>query len=171
MKVSKPATEGLLLCSIPETQVAAPGVAAFFSGEAREPRHLRGPFPLDPRSVPRRCGASPVEQGANRPVTSQTLRDTIETNRGNQPAVAEVLEGELHMDWRERIQVDPEIMHGQACIAGTRIPVTVILDNLAEGMDADELLQEYPTLRREDVAAALAYAAELAKERIVRSPA
>lgn len=75
------------------------------------------------------------------------------------------------MDWRERIQVDPEVMHGQACIAGTRIPVAVILDNLAEGLGTDELLREYPTLRREDVAAALAYAAELAKERILRTPA
>ncbi|MCH7653383.1 MAG: DUF433 domain-containing protein [Chloroflexi bacterium] len=71
------------------------------------------------------------------------------------------------MDFTEHITVDPEICHGKACIKGTRIMVTVILDNLAAGLDRDEILASYPTLRDEDIRAAIAYAAELAKERIL----
>ena len=71
------------------------------------------------------------------------------------------------MDLMERITVDPEICHGKACIKGTRIMVTVILDNLAAGLDRDEILASYPTLRDEDIRAAIAYAADLAKERIL----
>ena len=71
------------------------------------------------------------------------------------------------MDLMERITADPEICHGKACIKGTRIMVTVILDNLAAGLDRDEILASYPTLRDEDIRAAIAYAAELAKERIL----
>ena len=71
------------------------------------------------------------------------------------------------MELMERITVDPEICHGKACIKGTRIMVTVILDNLAAGLDRDEILASYPTLRDEDIRAAIAYAAELAKERIL----
>lgn len=55
--------------------------------------------------------------------------------------------------------------HGKACIRGTRVPVSVILDNLAAGHDADEIVGSYPSLRAEDIRAALAYAAELARER------
>jgi len=68
------------------------------------------------------------------------------------------------MDWQDRISVDPSICHGQPCIAGTRIPVTVILDNLAEGTPLDELLADYPSLGEADVRAAMAYAAALARE-------
>ncbi len=69
------------------------------------------------------------------------------------------------MDWRSRISVDPQVVHGQACVKGTRIPVTVILDNLADGGTTADVLGEYPTLQdAADVAAALAYAAELARE-------
>lgn len=71
------------------------------------------------------------------------------------------------MNWREHITVDPEVLHGAACIAGTRIPVSVVLDNLSAGMAVEELLEEYPTLSRVAVAAALAYAAELTRERLV----
>ncbi len=62
---------------------------------------------------------------------------------------------------------DPKIMHGQACIRGTRIPVSVILDNLAAGVSEDEILQEYPTLTKEAIHAAIAYAAVLAREEIL----
>ncbi len=65
------------------------------------------------------------------------------------------------MNWRERITVDPAVCHGQACIKGTRIPAAVVLDNLAQGIAIDEILSSYPTLVREDIAAAMAYAAEL----------
>ena len=71
------------------------------------------------------------------------------------------------MDWRTRISIDPGICHGKACIKGTRIMVSVVLDNLAAGRTVDEIVSLYPTLRREDVTAAIAYAAELARERVV----
>lgn len=74
------------------------------------------------------------------------------------------------MDWRERISVDPKVCHGKACIKGTRIMVSVILDNLAEGESSDRILSGYPTLKKEDIEAALRYAAEMARERIVVLP-
>ncbi len=70
------------------------------------------------------------------------------------------------MDWREHISVDPAICHGQACITGTRVMVSVILDNLASGFTAEEIVESYPSISPEAVAAALRYAAELAKEQI-----
>ena len=71
------------------------------------------------------------------------------------------------MDWREHITVDPAICHGRACIKGTRIMVSIVLDNLAAGLTWDGLLSSYPSLTREDLQAVMAYAAELARERIV----
>jgi len=70
--------------------------------------------------------------------------------------------------WQERIIVDPAIAHGQACIRGTRIPVSVLLDNLAVGMSETEILRNYPALTPEALRAALA--AELARERVVVIP-
>lgn len=75
------------------------------------------------------------------------------------------------MDWRTRITTDPAICHGKACIKGTRVMASVILDNLAAGQSPDEILQLYPTLRRDDVMAVMAYAAELARERVVLTSA
>ncbi|HEY2837936.1 MAG TPA: DUF433 domain-containing protein [Pirellulales bacterium] len=74
------------------------------------------------------------------------------------------------MTWRDRISVDPAVCHGQACIKGTRVLVSVVLDNLAAGMSPDELLQSYPSLSLDDVKASLEYAAELARERTVSLP-
>jgi uncharacterized protein (DUF433 family) len=71
------------------------------------------------------------------------------------------------MDWRERIATDPHICHGQACIRGTRVPVSVVLDNIAAGLSGDEIVSSYPTLSIEDVYAAAAYGAELARERVI----
>lgn len=67
----------------------------------------------------------------------------------------------------KRISVDPRICHGQACIKGTRIMVSVILDCLAAGMTADEILYEYPSLKGEDIQSAVAYAAALAREQVL----
>lgn len=67
----------------------------------------------------------------------------------------------------ERISVDPRICHGQACIKGTRIPVHQILHMLAHGDTIDELLEEYPSLKKEDILACLDYAASLAEEQII----
>lgn len=66
----------------------------------------------------------------------------------------------------ERITVNPNVCHGKACIRGTRIMVSVILDNLAAGVHKEEILKSYPALTIEDVNAASAYAAELAHEQI-----
>jgi uncharacterized protein (DUF433 family) len=63
------------------------------------------------------------------------------------------------------------LCHGQACISGTRVMASVVLDNLAAGLTPDEILQSYPSLTREAVQAAIAYAAELARERVVALPA
>ena len=72
-----------------------------------------------------------------------------------------------HMNWHKRVTVDPAICHGKACIAGTRIMVSAIVDNIAAGVGRAELLRSYPSLRDEDIDAALQYAAELTRERIV----
>jgi uncharacterized protein (DUF433 family) len=74
------------------------------------------------------------------------------------------------MNWRERISVDPQICHGKACVKGTRIMVSLILDNLAAGETTDRILQSYPTLQAEDLQAALSFASELAQERYVVLP-
>jgi uncharacterized protein (DUF433 family) len=71
------------------------------------------------------------------------------------------------MDWREHITVDPLICHGKACVKGTRIMASVILDNLAAGLSESDILQSYPSLRPDDIRAAISYASELAKERVV----
>lgn len=75
------------------------------------------------------------------------------------------------MDWRARISTDPNICHGKTCVAGTRIMVSAVLDNLAAGANAAEILRLYPSLHAEDVTAAIAYAAELARERVVPTAA
>lgn len=67
----------------------------------------------------------------------------------------------------ERITIDPRICGGKPCIKGTRIWVSLILDLLAGGVVEAELLAEYPQLTHEDVLAAIAYGAEVARERIV----
>ncbi|HEX4956142.1 MAG TPA: DUF433 domain-containing protein [Thermoanaerobaculia bacterium] len=64
------------------------------------------------------------------------------------------------MPWRDHIAVNPSVCHGQACFQGTRIPVSVVLDNLAAGVQAEEILGSYPSLRPESIRAAIAYAAE-----------
>lgn len=74
------------------------------------------------------------------------------------------------MNWQQRITVDPLICHGKACIKGTRIMVSVILDNLAANVGTDEILNNYPSLSPEDIQAAVSYAAELASERILSIP-
>jgi uncharacterized protein (DUF433 family) len=75
------------------------------------------------------------------------------------------------MNYGERITTDPQICHGKACVRGTRIMVSVVLDNLAAGIDRAEILRNYPTLKPEDLQACLAYAAALAREEIVPLPA
>jgi uncharacterized protein (DUF433 family) len=71
------------------------------------------------------------------------------------------------MNWQERITSNTDICHGRVCIKGTRIMVSVILDNLSEGLTIDEITKAYPPVTREDVLSAINYASELTKERII----
>jgi len=68
--------------------------------------------------------------------------------------------------WRERVVCDPDLHSGEPCIKGTRIPVSILVDSLAD-MSMDELLAEYPQLSREDLQAALHYAAEATHNTLV----
>jgi len=74
------------------------------------------------------------------------------------------------MDWQGRVVVDPQVCHGKACIRGTRIMLSVILDNLAAGITPEGILASYPSLSLADIHAAIAYASELTKEQVVSLP-
>jgi len=74
------------------------------------------------------------------------------------------------MDWTPYITADLEIMHGAVCFKGTRIPVSVVLDNLAAGETPERIREQYPSLNPEHIPAAIAYAADLARERVVPVP-
>ena len=65
------------------------------------------------------------------------------------------------------ITVDPLVCHGQACIAGTRIPASVVLDCLSDGMTPDEIVAQYPSISLPAIRAAAAYGAELAREQVL----
>lgn len=72
--------------------------------------------------------------------------------------------------WKERISVNPAVCHGKACIRGTRVMVSVIIDNIAAGVSRDEIRSSYPALADADIDAALGYAAELTREGTVELP-
>jgi uncharacterized protein (DUF433 family) len=67
-------------------------------------------------------------------------------------------------NWKSRITIDPEILAGKPIIKGTRIPVELILDLLANGWTTEEILENYPQLKKKDIIAALKYAAQVLKE-------
>ena len=67
-------------------------------------------------------------------------------------------------DWQKRIGVNADVCHGKPCIRGTRIMVSVVLDNLADGLSPDEIVKEYPALALDDIRAAISYAANLTRE-------
>ena len=75
------------------------------------------------------------------------------------------------MNWRDHITVDPMICHGQACVRGTRITASTILDNLAAGIPTTEMLTSYPGLTEPGIRAALSHAADLATEQVLALPA
>ena len=114
------------------------------------------------KDVPAMVCANRGEEHLDASTTEQVLRMT-EAPRN--PVVAHRRGTLDHMDWHDRIAVDPTVCHGKACIRGTRVQVTVVLDNLAEGLSVEQILAEYPALAPDDVLAALAYAADLARER------
>ncbi len=68
------------------------------------------------------------------------------------------------VDWREHVEMPPDLHHGDPCIRGTRIPVAVVVGSLADGMSADEIIDAYPQLTPEDIQASLAYASELLRQ-------
>ena len=68
------------------------------------------------------------------------------------------------MRWQDYISANPNICHGKACVTGTRVMVSVILDGFAEGLTVEEIVEHYPSVSREAAQATLLYAAELAKE-------
>ena len=70
----------------------------------------------------------------------------------------------------DRISIDPNVCFGKPCIKGTRIWVSLILDFLASGETAEEILKSYPQLAAEDIRAAIAYGAEVARERVIPVP-
>lgn len=80
---------------------------------------------------------------------------------------ANVILNVKRMMWKKYITIDPNICHGKACIKGTRVFVSIILDCLAEGMSDGEILENYPSLKKEHIKVALQYGAMLAREQIL----
>ena len=72
----------------------------------------------------------------------------------------------MRIDWHRYISVDPEVHHGEPCITGTRVPVSMIVGSIADGMSFDEIIDEYPQLKKESIQAALAYAADIVRHEI-----
>ena len=70
-------------------------------------------------------------------------------------------------DLLKRIQIDPRVCHGQPCVKGTRIPVSLVVQYLANGDSLDDILAAYPSLKPDDVRACLVYAAEMTRERVL----
>jgi uncharacterized protein (DUF433 family) len=79
--------------------------------------------------------------------------------------------GDAKMNWRDHMTADPSVCHGQACIKGTRVMASVILDNLAAGVSHEQTLVSYPSISAEDIQAVIGYAAELARELVIHLPA
>ena len=73
-------------------------------------------------------------------------------------------------DWKEKISSRINICHGKVCIKGTRVMVSVILDCIAEGMTEEEILREYPSLKKGDVQITLLYAVSLARGEMIPYP-
>ena len=71
------------------------------------------------------------------------------------------------VDWKERVVFDPEIHNGDPCVKGTRIPVSIIVGSVADGLSHSEVLVAYPQLTQEDIHAALAYAAEVLRREVI----
>lgn len=71
------------------------------------------------------------------------------------------------VDWKARVVMDPAVHHGDPCIKGTRVPVSIIVGSIADGMDVGEVRVAYPQLSVEDIRAALAYAAEVLQREVI----
>jgi uncharacterized protein (DUF433 family) len=73
-------------------------------------------------------------------------------------------------DWKDRITINPAVCHGKACIRGTCVMASVILDNISAGVSHAEIIKSYPAVQERDIQAVLAYAAELAREGTLDQP-
>jgi len=107
------------------------------------------------------------------PVADQCLSMVCRKQKAMTPMMAleaECGKNEPMQNWRGRISINPAVCHGRACVRGTRVLVSVIVDNVAAGVPHEEILQSYPALTRPDIDAALAYAAELTREGTVDLP-
>ena len=71
------------------------------------------------------------------------------------------------VDWKARVIMDPEVHHGDPCVKGTRVPVSIIVGSIADGMGVEEVRAAYPQLSAEDIRAALAYAAEVVQREVI----
>lgn len=71
------------------------------------------------------------------------------------------------INWKEHIDIDPDLHHGDPCIKGTRVPVATIVGSLADGMTVDEIIAAYPQLTVIEVQAALAYAADIMRQDVL----
>jgi uncharacterized protein (DUF433 family) len=69
--------------------------------------------------------------------------------------------------WKDFVAIDPEIHHGEPCIKGTRVPVSIILGSIADGMTIEDVIKEYPQLKPDAVRAALSYAADAVRQDIL----
>jgi uncharacterized protein (DUF433 family) len=74
------------------------------------------------------------------------------------------------MNWQQRISIKPDVCKGRACVTGTRILVSVVLDNLAAGLAWEDIRRSYPPLTDDDIRACIAYAANLAHEEVLPLP-
>jgi len=72
----------------------------------------------------------------------------------------------MRIDWHKFISVDHEVHHGEPCIKGTRVSVSMIVGSVADGMSVDEIVDAYPQLKEESVRAALAYAADIVRQEV-----
>jgi uncharacterized protein (DUF433 family) len=72
----------------------------------------------------------------------------------------------MRIDWHKHISVDPEIHHGEPCIKGTRVPVSMIVGSVADGMSFEAIMDSYPQLKKESIQAALAYAADIVRQEV-----
>ena len=70
----------------------------------------------------------------------------------------------MKRNWKDQIVIDPDLHHGDACIKGTRIPVTMVVGSLADGLTVEEILAAYSQLKTEHIQAALAYAADIMRD-------
>jgi len=73
----------------------------------------------------------------------------------------------MFRQWPDRIIIDPDIHHGEPCVRGTRIPVSMIVGSLADGMTFAQIEEQYPQLSDQDILASLAYAAEAVRQEIL----